>query len=74
MSEVGSETISRRRSLALLGLGAMLGLTGASLITAPEAEAQTAGMQRREGRRDARQVRRAGRRAARTVRRQARQK
>jgi hypothetical protein len=72
MSEVGSKMISRRRTLALLGLGAVFGLAGESLVTASQAEAQTPGMQRREGRRNARQVRRAGRRAARTVRSQAR--
>jgi hypothetical protein len=79
MSEVKSEAISRRR-LALLGLGAVLGLAGSSVI-ASDAEAGTVGMDRRqdrrvnrrdrrEDRRDARQVRRGGRQEAREIRRQ----
>jgi hypothetical protein len=80
MSEITSETMSRRRTLTLLGFAAVLGFAGASLVT-EEAEAQTVGMDRRqdrrmgrrdrrENRRDARQVRRGGRRAAREIRRQ----
>jgi hypothetical protein len=76
-----SEAMSRRKTLALLGLGALLGLAGSSLVTASDAEAQTVGMDRRqdrragrrdrrEDRRDARQVRRSGRRTAREIRRQ----
>jgi hypothetical protein len=76
MSEIRSEAISRRKALALLGLGAVLGLAGSSLLSASDAEAQTVGMERRgvrrQGRRTARQVRRVGRRTARVVRRQAR--
>jgi hypothetical protein len=76
MSEITSEVVSRRRTLALLGFAAVLGLTGSSLVTASDAEAQTVGMERRavrrEGRRTGRQVRRVGRRTARVVRRQAR--
>ena len=76
-----SEAISRRKTLALLGLGGVLGLAGSSLVIASDAEAQTVGMERRqdrraarrdrrEDRRDARQVRREGRRIAREIRRQ----
>jgi hypothetical protein len=76
-----SETLSRRNTLALLGLGGLLGLAGSSLVTASEAEAQTVGMDRRQdrrtdrrdrrdNRRDARQVRREGRQTAREIRRQ----
>ena len=81
MSEITTEAISRRRTLSLLGLAAILGLAGSSLVTASDAEAQTVGMDRRqdrragrrdrrENRRDARQVRRLGRRTAREIRRQ----
>jgi hypothetical protein len=81
MSKIRSEEISRRQTLALLGLGAILGFAGSSLVTASDAEAQTVGMDRRqdrrvgrrdrrEGRRDARQVRRQGRRTAREMRRE----
>ena len=76
-----SEVMSRRTTLALLGLGGVLGLAGSSLVTASDAEAQTVGMERRqdrrtgrrdrrEDRRDARQVRREGRQTAREIRRQ----
>jgi hypothetical protein len=81
MSEITEEAISRRRTLALLGFAAVLGLAGSSLVTLSDAEAQTVGMDRRqdrrtgrrdrrENRRDARQVRREGRRTAREIRRQ----
>ena len=43
-----SEVMSRRTTLALLGLGGVLGLAGSSLVTASEAEAQTVGMERRQ--------------------------
>ena len=71
--------ISRRKLLSSLGLAtAMIALP--SMLMVPGAEAQTAGMERRqdrregrherrENRRDARQVRREGRRDARDVRR-----
>jgi hypothetical protein len=76
-----SEPVSRRKTLALLGLGGVLGWAGSSLVTASDAEAQTVGMERRqdrrtdrrdrrEDRRDARQVRREGRQTAREIRRQ----
>jgi hypothetical protein len=81
MSGSMSEAISRRKMLAVFGLGALLGSVGSSLLTASDAEAQTVGMERRqdrrtdrrdrrEDRRDARQVRREGRRIAREIRRQ----
>jgi hypothetical protein len=76
-----SEAISRRKTLALLGLGGALGLAGSSLVTASDAAAETVGMERRqdrrtdrrdnrENRRDARQVRRDGRQEAREIRRE----
>ena len=68
-----SEAISRRNTLALLGLGAVMGLAGSSLVTASVAEAQTVGMERRQDRRAGRHERREGRRDARQVRREARQ-
>ena len=72
---------SRRKALALFGIGAVFGLGGASLGTASDAEALTIGMERRqdrrvnrrdrrEDRRDARQVRREGRQMAREIRRE----
>jgi hypothetical protein len=80
MSKDKPDAMSRRQALALLGLGAVFGLAGSSLVSS-DAEAQTVGMERRqdrrasrrdrrENRRDARQVRRAGRRDAREIRRQ----
>ena len=68
-----SEAISRRNTLALLGLGAVMGLAGSSLVTSSVAEAQTVGMERRQDRRAGRHERREGRRDARQVRREARQ-
>jgi hypothetical protein len=73
MSEIKSEVISRRQTLALLGLGAVFGLAGSSLVTASGAEAQTVGMERRQDRRTARRDRREDRRDARQVRREGRQ-
>ena len=71
--------ISRRKLLFSLGMATTIAALPSMLI-APDAEAQTAGMERRqdrregrherrENRRDARQVRREGRRDAREVRR-----
>jgi hypothetical protein len=68
-----SEAISRRNTLALLGLAGVLGLAGSSLVTASVAEAQTVGMERRQDRRAGRHERREDRRDARQVRRDARQ-
>ena len=71
--------ISRRKLLSSLGLATAIAAFPTVLMV-PDAEAQTAGMERRqdrregrherrEDRRDARQVRREGRREARQVRR-----
>jgi len=71
--------ISRRKLLSSFGLATAIASLP-SMLMAPNAEAQTVGMerrqdrregrhQRREDRRDARQVRREGRRDAREVRR-----
>lgn len=66
------EMISRRRAFSLLGLAA-LGLTVLpSVLTGSDAEAQTAGIIRRQERREGRRVRREERRTARRARRAAR--
>jgi hypothetical protein len=78
-----SEMISRRKALSLMGLAAAFGLAAAAtVLTVPDAEAQTAaaptaaaptaGMERRQERRAARHERRQERRMARTERRQER--
>jgi hypothetical protein len=64
-----ADTVSRRKALALVGLGAVLGLSVASLSVS-DAEAQTVGMDRRQGRRAGRQDRRQDRRTGRHVRRE----
>jgi hypothetical protein len=62
MSKIGNTVaISRRKALTLVGLGAVLGLAAAT-VSVSEAEAQTVGMQRRQGRRAGRQDRRQTRR------------
>jgi hypothetical protein len=66
-----AEAVSRRRALALFGLGAVVGLTGTS-VSASDAEAQTVGMERRQGRRAGRQERRQDRRTGRQARREER--
>jgi hypothetical protein len=49
---IKSEVISRRKALSLLGSVAAFGLaTSSAVLTASEAEAQTAGMERRQERR-----------------------
>ena len=72
---IQTETVSRRKALSLLGLGAALGFTLSSTLEPLEAEAQEAagtaaappeatgthGMQRRQGRRTHRHERRHGR-------------
>jgi hypothetical protein len=60
MSEkIKSEPISRRRAFSLLGLAAALSLpVPATMLTATDADAQTAGMERRDERRTDRQERR----------------
>ena len=56
MNKIGNtEAISRRKALALVGLGAVLGLAAAT-VSVSEAEAQTVGMQRRQGRRTGRRL------------------
>jgi len=69
---IQSEAISRRKALALFGLATVLGLTASSVVSVSEAEAQTAGMERRQGRRGGRQERRQGRRTGRHERREQR--
>ena len=68
---ITAEPISRRRALALFGL-ATAALAAASVVAAPEAEAQTVGMTRRQERRAGRHDRRQARRTGRTERRQER--
>ena len=60
MSEkITSQMMSRRGAFSLLGLGAALGLAvPAAVLTVSQADAQTAGMDRREDRRANRQDRR----------------
>jgi len=68
-----SEMISRRRALSLLGIAAALGLAvPPAVLTVSDAEAQTAGMQRRAARRAARHKRREERRMGRQKRREKR--
>lgn len=71
MSEIiGSEVVSRRKALSLLGLAAMFGLAAsATVLTVSDAEAQTLGMERRHVRRVVRRERRVERRVVRHVRR-----
>jgi len=66
---ITAEPISRRKALALFGL-ATAALASASVVAAPEAEAQTVGMTRRQERRGGRHDRRQARRTGRTERRQ----
>ena len=60
---IAAEAISRRKALALFGL-ATAALVASSVVAAPEAEAQTVGMERRQeirgGCQDRRQARRTG--------------
>jgi len=74
MSEkIKSEMISRRGAFSLLGLAAALAsAVPITVLTVSDAEAQTAGMERREQRRAGRQERRQSRRTGRQERRQAR--
>jgi hypothetical protein len=71
MSEkTNAAMFSRRRVLWLLGVGAPFGLgMPAVVLTASEAEAQTPGMERRQGRRENRRDRRQDRRENRQDRR-----
>ena len=68
---ITAEAISRRKALTLLGL-ATAAFAASSVVAAPDAEAQTAGMERRQERRGGRQDRRQARRTGRTERRQER--
>ena len=68
---ITAEAISRRKVFTLLGL-ATVALAASSVVAAPDAEAQTAGMERRQERRGGRQDRRQARRTGRTERRQER--
>ncbi len=74
MSEIiKSQAISRRRVLSLFGKVAAFGVAASTTaLTVSDAEAQTAGMERRQERRSARHERRQMRRTARTERRQVR--
>jgi hypothetical protein len=74
MSEkIKSEMMSRRRVFSLLGLAAALGFAApTTVLTVSDAEAQTAGMERRQERRGGRTERRQERRTGRTERRQER--
>jgi hypothetical protein len=71
---IKSEMVSRRKVLSLMGLVAAFGLAAApTALIVSDAEAQTVGMERRQGRRagrhERREVRRAGRHERRAVRR-----
>jgi hypothetical protein len=71
--EIKSELISRRRVCSLLGLTAALGFAvPATVLTVSDAEAQTAGMERRHERRTGRHERREDRREGRQERRDTR--
>ena len=74
MSEIiKSQAISRRRVLSLFGKVVAFGVAASTTaLTVPDAEAQTAGMMRREARRAGRHERRAERRTGRHERREAR--
>ena len=70
---IKSETISRRKALSLMGLAAAFGLAAApTVLTVSDAEAQTAGMERRQERRAGRHERREERRTGRADRREER--
>ena len=69
--KITSEMISRRGAFSLLGFGAALGFAvPTTVLTMSNAEAQTVGMERREGRRAGCQERRETRRTDRQVRRE----
>jgi Ni/Co efflux regulator RcnB len=68
---INAEAISRRKALTLLGLATAV-FAASSIVSAPDAEAQTVGMERRQARRSGRQERRQERRTGRTERRQER--
>jgi hypothetical protein len=67
---IGSEVISRRKALSLVGFAAMFGLAASTtVLTVSDAEAQTVGMERRHERRVDRRERRVVRRVVRHERR-----
>ena len=66
------KSISRRSAFSLLGLTAALGFAVPTVLTVSDAEAQTAGMERRQERRTGRHERRHERRTGRHERREER--
>jgi hypothetical protein len=70
--KIDTERVSRRSMFSLLGIAALALAVPSTLIATTDAEAQTAGVNRRQARRTARTERRQDRRTARTVRRQTR--
>ena len=66
------KSISRRSAFSLLGLTATLGFAVPTVLTVSDAEAQTAGMERRQERRTGRHERRQERRTGRHERREER--
>ena len=71
--KITSEMISRRRALSLVGLAAALGVAvPTTVLMVTDAEAQTAGMERRQERRTGRHERREERRTGRHERREER--
>jgi Ni/Co efflux regulator RcnB len=71
--EMKSEMVSRRRLFSLVGLAAAsVVAVPAAMLTVSEAEAQTAGMERRQERRRSRRERREDRRDRRQERRESR--
>ena len=72
MTHKATEMISRRGAFSLVGLAVALGLVGTTAALVTDAEAETAGMERREGRRTGREQRRQGWRTGRETRREAR--
>ena len=73
MSEIiKSETISRRSAFSLFGKAAAFAIAASAALVTSDAEAQTAGMTRRQERRTGRHERRNERRTGRTERREER--
>ena len=66
------ELLSRRRAFSLLGVAAALSLAPIALSALSDADAQTAGMERRQDRREGRHERREDRREGRQDRRETR--
>ena len=64
MEKITSEVISRRRAPPLLGMAALALAVPTTVLTVLDAEAQTAGMERRQERRAGRHERRQERRQA----------